>query len=103
MQRTQLRLRLARLDAVTQTPDGLIAEYRPGIDWISGLECNRNPKLSFEIREVSLWRCDSNNLSAHAIQHHGAADDRMVPAKLLTPESVAQHDDLILADGLLRR
>jgi len=101
--RPQFRLGLLRRDTVAQAPDGLITEAGPGIDRVAGLEVDGNPELRIEVGEMRLRRRYADNLAVHAIEKYGAADDRSIRAKLLPPESVAEHHDAVLARTLLCR
>ncbi len=49
---------------------------------------------------MDLGRSHADDFAIDAVQHHGAAHDIGITAKLLLPEAVAQNNDAVLAGGL---
>ncbi len=103
MEGAQFCLALAGADPVTQASDGLVVHGSPRIVRVAGIKGDGNPELGFEIRKTDLLRSHPDDLAVHAVKHHGAADDVGVAAELISPEAVAQNDDVVLAHAFFLR
>ena len=66
------------------------------------LRSQRDRHLDVAHREEEVARRDADDRERLAVQRQAAADDRRIAAEAPLPETVGQHDDLLVAGGVVR-